>query len=173
MKSENVHNKCAFPQIPQTYFFFFPFQSNTHVNLSMCCITINRISSRALKLQIQTMKCLCWSRFFVSYVDYFQITFLTIIFSSSNILWTPWKMSLYALQVFDGYDMTAPLLNHICGYSLPDPISSTSNVMYIKISYEGVRVGSKFLLEWLQIPKTKSPPSKNSMSRLTLTLFFL
>lgn len=67
------------------------------------------------------------------------------------------------MQIFDGYDMTAPLLGHVCGYALPDPISSTSNVMFIKMPYQGVRGGSKFLLEWIQVPKTKSTSSKNGM----------
>lgn len=42
-------------------------------------------------------------------------------------------------------------MRKICGVELPKSISTSSNVVYLKMSYDNVRKGSKFLLEWSEI----------------------
>jgi cubilin len=57
------------------------------------------------------------------------------------------------LQVYDGFDQTAPLLFKGYGGDLPDPIRSSSNVVYIVFESNPLHHGSKFLLEWLQVDR--------------------
>jgi len=56
------------------------------------------------------------------------------------------------LQIYDGFDQTAPILFKECKVSgLPDPVQSSSNVVYIVFETHLIGLGSKFLLEWLQV----------------------
>ena len=55
------------------------------------------------------------------------------------------------LQIYDGFDETAPTLFKECKVGLPDPVQSSSNVVYIVFASYPVTLGSKFLLEWLQV----------------------
>lgn len=55
------------------------------------------------------------------------------------------------LQVYDGFDETAPMLFKGCNGDLPDPMISSSNIVYIVFVSHPVQLGSKFLLEWLQV----------------------
>ncbi|XP_050497170.1 cubilin-like [Diabrotica virgifera virgifera] len=59
-------------------------------------------------------------------------------------------------EVFDGMDDTATSLAKLCGISLPDPITTTSNVMFIKVDYSSPRMGSKFRVDWEQIDAAAS-----------------
>ncbi|GLG98263.1 Cubilin homolog [Gryllus bimaculatus] len=61
------------------------------------------------------------------------------------------------LAIYDGYDDTAPELMKKCGTMVPDPITSSSNMVYIYMSSMGVRHGSLFFLEWLQVERTPVP----------------
>ncbi|KAF5295928.1 hypothetical protein FQR65_LT10359 [Abscondita terminalis] len=66
------------------------------------------------------------------------------------------------LEVYDGYDTDAPLLREICGLTLPESIKSTSNIINIKMNYDSVRRGSRFLLEWIEIDiESKTPSNTN------------
>lgn len=67
------------------------------------------------------------------------------------------------LQIYDGFDENAPILFKECKVGLPDPVQSSSNVAYIVFDSYPVTLGSKFLLEWLQVNRqipsvTVSPP---------------
>ena len=66
------------------------------------------------------------------------------------------------LQIYDGFDETAPTLFKKCKFDLPDPVQSSSNIVYIVFKSNQFRIGSKFLLEWLQvnrqIPTVIVPP---------------
>jgi citrate lyase synthetase len=55
------------------------------------------------------------------------------------------------LQIYDGFDENAPTLFKECKVTLPDPVQSSSNVVYIVFNSQPVTLGSKFLLEWLQV----------------------
>jgi hypothetical protein len=55
------------------------------------------------------------------------------------------------------------MLFKACGGDLPDPMTSGSNIVYIVFNSIPVRLGSKFLLEWLQVERqipsvTTQPP---------------
>jgi hypothetical protein len=67
------------------------------------------------------------------------------------------------LQIYDGFDETAPILFKECKVGLPDAVQSSSNIVYIVLASYPIRLGSKFLLEWLQvnrqIPSITVPPS--------------
>ncbi|XP_056646391.1 cubilin [Diorhabda sublineata] len=54
-------------------------------------------------------------------------------------------------EVFDGVDDTANSLGKYCGLTTPDPIKSTSNIMFIKVDYSSPRLGSKFKVEWQEV----------------------
>jgi len=66
------------------------------------------------------------------------------------------------LQIYDGFDETAPTLFKECKVGLPDPVQSSSNIVYIVLASYPIRLGSKFLLEWMQvnrqIPGVTVPP---------------
>ena len=55
------------------------------------------------------------------------------------------------LQIYDGFDESAPTLLKECKVGLPDSVQSSSNVVYIVFESHPVTFGSKFLLEWLQV----------------------
>lgn len=57
------------------------------------------------------------------------------------------------LQVYDGFDETATELFKGCNADLPDPVISSSNIVYIVFDSHLVHLGSKFLLEWLQVDR--------------------
>jgi hypothetical protein len=68
------------------------------------------------------------------------------------------------LQIYDGFDETAPTLFKECKGDFPDPVRSSSNVVYIVFESHPIRLGSKFLLEWLQVNRqissvTVPPPT--------------
>ncbi|KAJ8923869.1 hypothetical protein NQ315_010451 [Exocentrus adspersus] len=54
-------------------------------------------------------------------------------------------------EVYDGVDDTAPQLKSTCGIIIPDPITSSTNIIFLKVEYSSFRMGTKFLLEWLEI----------------------
>ncbi|XP_015589651.1 cubilin [Cephus cinctus] len=68
------------------------------------------------------------------------------------------------LLIYDGYDSDAPELLDECGLELPEHVTTSSNMAYIKMSNNYLFSGSSFLLEWLQVPKGPSslPPSNCS-----------
>nr|XP_012218853.1 PREDICTED: cubilin-like [Linepithema humile] len=65
-----------------------------------------------------------------------------------------------SVDIYDGYDSEAPSLLEVCGYTLPDPIESSSNVIYIRMSSTYIRHGSLFDLTWLQIPRDTQGTNK-------------
>ncbi|XP_012062648.1 PREDICTED: cubilin [Atta cephalotes] len=72
-----------------------------------------------------------------------------------------------SINIYDGYDNEAPLLSKICGYSLPEPIDSSSNVIYITMTSEFIRLGHWFDLTWLQILRNNSDQTTNKEIRLS------
>ncbi|KAL0113327.1 hypothetical protein PUN28_012468 [Cardiocondyla obscurior] len=64
------------------------------------------------------------------------------------------------IKIYDGYDNEAPSLLSICGYTLPDPIESSSNVVYISMSTDFIRQGNWFDLTWLKIPRNTESDNK-------------
>ncbi|XP_063226608.1 cubilin [Bacillus rossius redtenbacheri] len=57
------------------------------------------------------------------------------------------------LKIYDGFDQTAPVLKSLCGPQLPDPITSSSNIVYIMFESSSSWDGSWFLLSWLQVER--------------------
>ncbi|KAK0075492.1 hypothetical protein PV325_006820, partial [Microctonus aethiopoides] len=60
----------------------------------------------------------------------------------------------YFRFIYDGYDAEAPVLTELCGLNLPEPIQSSSNVVFIKFSGDSYREGNWFHLNWFQVPQT-------------------
>ncbi|KAF4529657.1 hypothetical protein B566_EDAN017693, partial [Ephemera danica] len=59
------------------------------------------------------------------------------------------------ISIYDGFDDTAQSLFMDChGAQLPDPITSTTNVVYIKFKNIPLSFGSIFFVEWLQVEKS-------------------
>ncbi|EFN89302.1 Cubilin, partial [Harpegnathos saltator] len=58
-----------------------------------------------------------------------------------------------SVTVYDGYDDEAPILIQACGFSVPDPVESSSNIVYITMTSDYIRQGNWFDLTWLEIPK--------------------
>ncbi|XP_058123035.1 cubilin homolog [Anopheles ziemanni] len=54
------------------------------------------------------------------------------------------------LIIYDGYDDTAVPLLTACGFTKPDPIVSTTNVVYILLDHSDVTDSSTFSLSWQQ-----------------------
>lgn len=55
-------------------------------------------------------------------------------------------------QVFDGFDNTAPLLLEACGSEIPEPIKTTSNLVYITLNTDSFNKGTTFLIDWIRVP---------------------
>ncbi|EZA59389.1 Cubilin [Ooceraea biroi] len=66
------------------------------------------------------------------------------------------------VRIFDGYDNEAPVLLDACGYSQPEPVVSSSNVIFIQMKAEYTRQGMFFDLTWLQIPRESSENNKET-----------
>lgn len=66
---------------------------------------------------------------------------------------------IFLSQIYDGYDETAvPLSERLCGFEIPDPLTSTTNVVYLIVkqtNYESNR-GSSFKLTYRAINPTKN-----------------
>ncbi|KAG5893860.1 hypothetical protein JTB14_005469 [Gonioctena quinquepunctata] len=78
-------------------------------------------------------------------------------------------------QVFDGVDETAPSLARLCGFTRPEPIKSTSNIMFIEVEYNNPRLGSKFIVDWEEVagvdPFAISPPKSNTSCAMSGVIY--
>ncbi|KAF4527382.1 hypothetical protein B566_EDAN015951 [Ephemera danica] len=71
------------------------------------------------------------------------------------------------ISIYDGFDDTAQTLFMDCrGEQLPDPITSTTNVVYIKFKNIPISFGSIFFVEWLQVEKSRVRLSSVSTASL-------
>ncbi|XP_049544721.1 cubilin homolog [Anopheles darlingi] len=55
-----------------------------------------------------------------------------------------------SLTIYDGYDDGAAVLLAACGYVKPDPVTSTTNVVYVVLDHTDVMDSSSFALIWQQ-----------------------
>ncbi|ETN66367.1 hypothetical protein AND_001841 [Anopheles darlingi] len=55
-----------------------------------------------------------------------------------------------SLRIYDGYDDEAPVLLTACGYVKPEPLTSSTNVVYIELDHRHARGPSNFSLHWQQ-----------------------
>ncbi|XP_054002675.1 cubilin [Hylaeus anthracinus] len=56
------------------------------------------------------------------------------------------------LRIYDGYNKEAPVLMEVCNLDKGQPITTTTNVAFIEMNTEILRLGSWFDLNWLEIP---------------------
>lgn len=63
--------------------------------------------------------------------------------------------------MYDGYDSNAPILLEVCDLDIPDPITSSTNVIYIDFSVDILRQGSWFELNWIQVPIVNDDNGEN------------
>ncbi|XP_068081387.1 cubilin [Anabrus simplex] len=61
------------------------------------------------------------------------------------------------LVIYDGYDETGVEIFKGCGYLIPDPVTSSSNVVYIMMHTMAMYHGSYFKLNWLQVERAQAP----------------
>ncbi|XP_053675116.1 cubilin homolog [Anopheles nili] len=61
------------------------------------------------------------------------------------------------LVIYDGYDETAAPLLRTCGFNKPDPVTSTSNVVYIVLDHSDIMDSSVFSMNWQQKVITNLP----------------
>ncbi|XP_034244978.1 cubilin [Thrips palmi] len=57
------------------------------------------------------------------------------------------------LAVYDGVDETAPKLFKGCGGALPPPMTTTSNVAFVRLYTHPIRRASAFLLQWREVAR--------------------
>lgn len=64
-----------------------------------------------------------------------------------------WKTNsnYFLIKIYDGYDNTAQELFKGCGGQLPDPVTSSSNIIYISFIIDPYKIGGYFFLEWIQV----------------------
>ncbi|XP_076174105.1 cubilin isoform X2 [Ptiloglossa arizonensis] len=60
------------------------------------------------------------------------------------------------LRIYDGYDNEAPILLETCNLDKGEPVTTMSNVAFIELYTEVLRLGSWFDLTWLQVPKSEA-----------------
>ncbi|XP_017881696.1 cubilin [Ceratina calcarata] len=70
------------------------------------------------------------------------------------------------LEIFDGYNTEAPSLLATCGLDRPKPVTTSSNVAFIKLTMYLVRQGSVFDLNWIQIPRDFDPTNPDKETKL-------
>ncbi|XP_058802311.1 cubilin [Phymastichus coffea] len=59
-----------------------------------------------------------------------------------------------SVKIYDGYNEDAPEMKELCGIAIPEePITSSSNIMYIQFDSIYDQVGNWFLLKWTKIPR--------------------
>ncbi|KAJ8936435.1 hypothetical protein NQ318_015581, partial [Aromia moschata] len=68
------------------------------------------------------------------------------------------------LSVYDGDDSTATNLASYCSTDTPDPVQSTSNVLYIELENNVYWFGMRFVLEWLEISNTYTGKNTTSLT---------
>ncbi|XP_023016013.2 cubilin [Leptinotarsa decemlineata] len=113
------------------------------------------------------------------YLEYKTFSYKITVESKKRILLSFKEFSLDALdnidedcyfavfQVFDGVDDTAVSLGRYCGLTAPQPLKSSSNIMFINVEYNSPRIGSKFIVGWEEIPGVNpfgvmNPPNYNT-----------
>ncbi|KAK5640278.1 hypothetical protein RI129_011089 [Pyrocoelia pectoralis] len=75
----------------------------------------------------------------ISFVDFYVETY------SDN------DCFLNKMEIYDGYNDEGRLIETLCGINLPNSVRSSSNVVFIKMVYDSIRHGSRFLLNWIEI----------------------
>ncbi|XP_017783006.1 PREDICTED: cubilin-like [Nicrophorus vespilloides] len=60
------------------------------------------------------------------------------------------------LTIYDGSDSNSPEIGTYCGFTAPEDIKSTKNVIFININFDIIRKGSRFSLNWQEIRETES-----------------
>ncbi|KAL3290304.1 hypothetical protein HHI36_023648 [Cryptolaemus montrouzieri] len=67
------------------------------------------------------------------------------------------------LKIYDGIDASAPLLKDFCGFTIPEPLKTTSNVAFIEADIKSVRTGTKFLIDWQEISSYVETPKNTTL----------
>uniref|UniRef100_A0A182FIN3 CUB domain-containing protein n=1 Tax=Anopheles albimanus TaxID=7167 RepID=A0A182FIN3_ANOAL len=68
-----------------------------------------------------------------------------------------------SLVIYDGSDDEAPVLLTACGYVPPDPLASSTNVVYILLDHSNARGSSLFSLQWhQQVVSTEVVPAPST-----------
>lgn len=86
--------------------------------------------------------------------NYVKITFLEFLFGTH-----PNGECYSYVQLKDGIGEGAPELSHYCGFRLPDPIASHSNVLTVNLVtiYQSMRISDgKFLLQWDAVNRSEA-----------------
>ncbi|CAG9855166.1 unnamed protein product [Phyllotreta striolata] len=68
------------------------------------------------------------------------------------------------MEIFDGVDSTAVPFGKYCGLVAPEPIKSSSNIIFIQVEYTSSRLGTKFRIHWEQV----DAPSPTGLSVQTI-----
>ncbi|XP_035217484.1 cubilin-like, partial [Stegodyphus dumicola] len=69
-----------------------------------------------------------------------------------------------SLNIYDGFDDTAPSLGELCGYHIPEPLVSTGNVIFIRLVVDH-RYAASFHLQWAAVTESgvvESPSAEDS-----------
>lgn len=75
------------------------------------------------------------------------------------------KMSIQIMnlfKVYDGYSKDAPVLGSYCGFEVPAPVSSTSNVVLVELQLNRIPADSLFRLEWIRMSLGEKENIRNS-----------
>ncbi|KFM76021.1 Cubilin, partial [Stegodyphus mimosarum] len=57
------------------------------------------------------------------------------------------------LRIYDGFDDSAPVLGEFCGYNIPEPLVSTSNVLFIRLEPQH-HYDTSFYLQWAAVTES-------------------
>ena len=53
-----------------------------------------------------------------------------------------------SVRIYDGFDTSAPLLRNLCGSSLPGPVTSSGNVMFVYFTTDGSATRDGFSVQY-------------------------
>ena len=53
-----------------------------------------------------------------------------------------------SVRIYDGLDTSAPLLRNLCGSSLPGPVTSSGNAMFVYFTNDGYEIWAEFSVQY-------------------------
>jgi hypothetical protein len=77
-------------------------------------------------------------------------------------------------QFYDGFNDDAPQIMELCGISVPsESITSSGNMIFMKMENSFDYVGNWFYLKWIKIPRTINNADLEEVISMCILLFIL
>lgn len=122
---------------------------------------LKKLWKRAIILQHENVNHLTATWIFIFIISHSWVMYI--------LIWKLWKEIVLICQIRDGPDETSPLFNRFCGTTLPAPLTSTGNTMFIRFSSDHSQTGQGFRATWTT-GKTLTRSNPETLATNTLTM---